>query len=87
MDQRSGDGPFGGRLKNHRAQFRVFYLFPEEGDAGCEDCVCSERDHPEFILQEKRSVWRNRKLRKMIGSFAEDRSLTCSATTSGYWRS
>ena len=22
-------------------------------DAGCEDCVCSEQDHPEFLLQEE----------------------------------
>ena len=22
-------------------------------DAGCEDCVCSEPDHPEFLLQEE----------------------------------
>ena len=29
----------------------------------------------------KRSVWRNRKLRKRVGSFAEDRSLTWSTTT------
>ena len=27
-------------------------------------------------LKKKRSVWRNRKLRKKIGSFAEDRWLT-----------
>ena len=31
----------------------------------------------------RRSVWTNRKLRKRIGSFAEDRSLTWSTTTSG----
>ena len=26
VNQRSGDGRFGGRLKNHRAQFRVFLI-------------------------------------------------------------
>ena len=31
----------------------------------------------------KRSVWRNRKLKKKINSFAKDRSLTWSTTTSG----
>ena len=35
------------------------------------------------IPTSRRSVWRNRKLRKKIGSFVEDRSLTWSTTTSG----
>ena len=27
--------------------------FPNLEYAGCENCVCSEEDHPEFLLQEK----------------------------------
>ena len=32
---------------------RGYTHFPIFLDAGCEDCVCSEQDHPEFLLQEK----------------------------------
>ena len=52
MDQRRGDGRFSGRLKNIALNSIVF-SFPEFGDAGCEDCVRSAQDHPEFLLQEK----------------------------------
>ena len=34
-----------------------------------------KQDHPEFLLQKEKPVWRNRKLRKRIGSFAQGRSL------------
>ena len=27
--------------------------FPNLGDAGRENCICSEQDHPEFLLQEE----------------------------------
>ena len=39
-------------FKSSRFNSRL-YSFPEFWDAGCEDCVCSEQDHPEFLLQEK----------------------------------
>ena len=32
---------------------RGFSHFPNFWDAGCDDCVCSEQDHPEFLLQGK----------------------------------
>ena len=76
IDQRSGDGRVGGRSKVIARNLRV-YSFPKILDAGCEDGVRSEQDHAEFLLPEKGpSVWKNRKLRKRIGSFAEDRSHT-----------
>ena len=81
MDQRSGDGRFSGRFQIIALNSGL-HSFPKFWDVRCEDCVRSEQDHPEFLLQ-KKSVWRNRKLRKKIGSFAENRSLTWSTTTSG----
>ena len=69
-------------ILNYRAQFEGFSHFPIFWDAGCDDCFCSEQDHPEFLFQGKRSVWRNRRLRKKIISFAEYTSLTWSATAS-----
>ena len=36
-----------------------------------------------ILTSRKRSVWRNKKLKKLIDSFAEDRSLTWSMTASG----
>ena len=30
------------------------------------DRVCSEQNYPEFLLQHKRSIWRNRNLKKVI---------------------
>ena len=54
MDQRSGDGRFGGR--SEVIALKSTYSFPEFGDAGREDCVRSEQDHPEFLLQEKVSL-------------------------------
>ena len=52
MHQRSGDGRVGGRSDVIALKLR-FFSFPEFWDAGCEDCICSEQDHPEFLLQEK----------------------------------
>ena len=46
MDQRCGDGRFS-------ALNSGLHSFPEYWDAGREDCVCSEQDHPELLLQEK----------------------------------
>ena len=50
--QRSGDGRLGGRFEII-APKSGFYSFTEFWDAGCQDCNCSEQDHPEFLLQEK----------------------------------
>ena len=64
---------FGGRLKiiflNSRLQ-----LFPEFRHAGCEDCVCSEQDHPEFLLQEEVSLeeQKARKQDRFLGTPCRD---------------
>ena len=52
MDPRSGDGRFGGRSEAIALNLGL-YSFPEFVDAGCEDCVCSEQNHSEFLLQAK----------------------------------
>ena len=75
MDQRSGDGRFGGRLKIIALNSGFFAFLPNFEVLDARITVCSEQVHPELLLSRERSVWRNRKLRKKIGSFAEDRSL------------
>ena len=75
MDQRSGDGRFSGRCKIIAFNSGFFSHFPNFEMLDREDCVCSEQDHPENPTSRKRSVSRNRKIRKKVGSFAEDRSL------------
>ena len=52
MDQRSGDGRVGGLSKFIALNSRL-YSFSKLRDAGREDCVCSEQDHPELLLQEE----------------------------------
>ena len=52
-------------------------------DAGCEDCVCSEQDHPKLPLQEKGQSGGTESSKKKIDSFAEDRWLAWSTTDSG----
>ena len=49
--------------------------------AGCENCLCSEQDHPQFTLQKWRSISRKRTPSKKNGVYEEDRSLTWSTTT------
>ena len=78
VDQRSGDGWFFGRVT--LLAISIWKEFSKLRDAGRENCIFSEQDHLEFLLQE-RSVWRNRKFWKRIGSFAEDRSPSWSTTT------
>ena len=56
MDQRSGAGRFGGRFNIISLNSRV-HSFPEFWDAGREDCLCSEQDHPEnSYLKQKVSL-------------------------------
>ena len=54
MDQRSGDGRFGGWIK----VIAIYsgYWFPHFWDAGREDCFFFEQYHPEFLLQEEVSL-------------------------------
>ena len=71
MDQRSGDGRFFGR-----AEFLTFSIWEEFSkirDAGREDCLCSEQDHPEVPVQKRRSASRSRKPIKRIGSWEGDK--------------
>ena len=51
MDQRSGDGRYIGRTKV--LAIGCWKEFSKLGDAGREDCLCSEQDHPKFPLQEE----------------------------------
>ena len=51
MDQRSGDGWFTGGIEV--LAIRFWKEFSKFWDAGREDCICPEQDHPEFLLQEK----------------------------------
>ena len=84
MVQISGDGRFGGWLffkKKNLAYFEVRVI--------SRILTCWMRGFrllwtrsSRIPTSRKRSVWRNRKLRKMISSFAEDRPLTWSAATS-----
>ena len=63
MDQRSGDGRFGGRVEIIALNCRQG--FPEFPNAAREECLCSEQDHPE-IFSRRRSVRRKRKPRKRM---------------------
>ena len=51
MDQRSGDGWFFGRVKI--IAISLWKGFSNLRDAGREDCLCSDQDHPEFPVQEE----------------------------------
>ena len=51
MDQRSGDGRFSGRSQVVALNSGI--SFPGFRDAGREDCLSPEQDHPEFLLQEE----------------------------------
>ena len=83
MDQRSGDGRFGGWSKIIAINSRLC-SFPEFWDAGRENCIFSEQDHLEFLLQE-RSVWRNRKLRKRSVSSRKTDRLHDLRLLSSHW--
>ena len=75
MDQRSGDGRFVDDLKSSHS-IQGYTHFPNFGMLDARIASALKKGRAEFLLQEKRSVWRNSKLRMRIGSFAEDRSLT-----------
>ena len=49
VDQRSGDG----YSLDEFTSSRSVYGFSKLGDAGREDCLCSEQDHPDFPVQEE----------------------------------
>ena len=51
VDQRIGDGDSLDELKSSRSAFTKG--FSKLRDAGREDCLCSEQDHPEFPVQEE----------------------------------
>ena len=69
-------------ILNFRAQFKVVLIH-----AGREDCVSSEQDHPEFLLQEKgQSAGTESSERRSVPSRKTDR-LHDLRLVSGYWRS
>ena len=81
MDQRSGDGWF-------RGWFNVFVICQRNSNAEfwstrCEDCFSTEQNRPQFSVQKEESVWRNKRPKSRTFSFAEDRLLTWSMSTSG----
>ena len=49
----------------------------------CEDCLGIEQNHPEYPLQEKGQSGGNESSKKKTVSFAEDKVLTWSTSTSG----
>ena len=53
MIQGSGDGRLGGRFKKIIALNLRLYPIPQFWDAGCEDCVLSEEDPPEFLTSKR----------------------------------
>ena len=68
LDQRSGDGLFIGRIEI--SAISLWKGSSKLGDAGREDCLCSEEDHPEFPSRRK-SASRSRKPRKRTGFYEE----------------
>ena len=81
MDQRSGDGLFSGWSK-------IFVICKRNSNARfwstrCEDCFTAEQNHPQFSLQKKNQSGGTGKPKKRTVSFAEDRLLTWSTSTSG----
>ena len=75
MCQRSGDGPFSGWFKGY-TPFPDFELLDARKASALNKTIHN-------FTTRKRSVWRNRKLKQKIDSFAEDRSLTWPTITSG----
>ena len=79
MDQRSGDGRLGGWSKILAINWRK--VFPEILKCWTRELLLLWTRSSRIPTSRKRSVWRNRKLRKKIESFAEDRSPSWSVTT------
>ena len=80
VDQRSGDGRFGGWFKIIAINCRQD--FPEFLDAGRESCICSQQDHPELLFQERgQPRGAESSERGSIGFHEEDRSPSWSTTT------
>ena len=59
--------------------------FPKLRDAGHEDCLCSEQDHPEFPVQKEGQPRGEESTKKMTGFHEEDRSLSCLRLLSSDW--
>ena len=79
VDQRSGVGWFSGWS-------HIFVLFKRNSNAKIWSTRCEDRCSTESSIvpnSKERSVWRNKKPQKRTVSFVEERSLTCSTSTSG----
>ena len=81
LNQRSGDGWFSG-------WFKIFAIYSSYFNAKfwstwCEDCFSAEQNHPSFLIQKKNQSERTKRPRKRTVSFAEDRLLSWSTSTSG----
>ena len=79
MDQRSGDGRFCGWIKIFAIKLRV--RISRIWKRRTREALLLGTRSSIILTSRKRSVWRNRKPRKRIGSFVEDRSLAWSTTT------
>ena len=75
VDQRSGDGWFSGWFKSSSSNARFW-------STRCEDCFSTEHKSSIILTSKEGSVWRNKKPKNRTVSFAEDRSLTWSTSTS-----
>ena len=82
MDQTGGDGLFNGRIEV--IAISCGQKFPEFWNAGREDCLCFEQDHPTLPLWEE-TVSRNRKPRKRTDFYEEDRPPHDLWLLSCYW--
>ena len=80
IDQRSGVGWFSGWIDI----FVIYswYFNAEFWSTWCEDCFGTDYNHPEFPVQKENQSGRNKRPRKRTVSFAVDRSLTWSTSTS-----
>ena len=85
VDRRRGEGRFGG-------WFKIIFInkgssIPEFWDAGLENCISFEQDHPEFLLQEKgQSGGTESSERGSVSSWKTDR-LHYLRLLSSHWRS
>ena len=73
MDQRSGDGRLSGRLKKTSHSIQGYTNFPNFEMLDARIASALNKIIPNSYF--KRSVWRNRKLKKKIDFLGEDRSL------------
>ena len=83
VDQRSGNDWFFGRVES--LAISLWKGFTKFLDVGCQNCLCSEHDYPEFSLQEEGQS-RGTEPRKRTG-FCEEDTFHDLRVLSSDWRS